>query len=135
VLVTYGPKPLSYAQLLRVAKSLKPVAATPPLVGGVATCTQADFANVIAAGLPRSQVLVSVDGFACDSGWAYAFATVGDRKGHNVTMTYIFEAEGQFWIPKDHDKVCGTEDIAHPDQRPTDAQVPAAIWSQACNTN
>jgi hypothetical protein len=134
-LVTYGSKPLSYAQLIRVAKSMKPVAGNQQLVGGMATCTQADFGDVIAAGLPKGEVLVSVDGFACDSGWAYAFATVGDGKGHNTTVTYVFEAEGQFWIPKDGDKVCGTKDAAHPDQRPSDSQVPAAIWTSACNTN
>jgi hypothetical protein len=135
VLVNYGAKPLSYAQLVRVAKSMAPIAANQQLVGGMATCTQADFGDVIAAGLPKGQVLVSVDGFQCDSGWAYAFATVGDGKGHNVTETFVFEAEGQFWIPKDRDTVCGTENPAHPDQRPADSQVPAAIWANACNTN
>jgi hypothetical protein len=135
VLVTYGPKPLSFAQLVRVAKSMKPVAADQSLVGGMATCTQADFGDVIAAGLPKGQVLVSVDQFACDNGWAHAFATQGDGKGHNITVTYVFEAEGQFWIPKDHDAVCGTEDPAHSDQRPADSQVPVAIWANACNTN
>ena len=135
VLVTYGAKPLAYAQLVRVAKSMKPVAGDPQLVGGMATCTQADFASTIAAGLPKGEVLVSVDSFKCDSGWAYVFATVGDGKGHDISVTDVFEAEGQFWIPKDRGKVCGTEDAAHPDQRPADSQVPAAIWVNACNTN
>jgi len=135
VLVTYGPHPLAATQLVRIANGMKAVAADQQLVGGMATCTQADFGDVIAAGLPKGEVLVSVDEFRCDSGWAYAFATVGDGKGHDITETFVFEAEGQFWIPKDRGTVCGSEDLAHPDQRPADAQVPAAIWANACNTN
>ena len=135
VLVTYGPHPLSASQLVRIARGMTAVAADQQLVGGMATCTQADFGDVIAAGLPKGEVLVSVDEFRCDNGWAYAFATVGDGKGHDITVTYVFEAEGQFWIPKDRETVCGTENPAHPDQRPADAQVPAGIWTNACNTN
>jgi hypothetical protein len=134
IIQTYGTKPLSFAALLKVARSMRPVAA-PSVIGGTATCTQTDFSDAIAAGLPKGQVLVSVDKFQCDSGWAYVFATLGDGKGHDIGVTYVFEAEGQFWIPQDRSKVCGTEVSGHPDQRPDDAQVPAGIWSNGCNTN
>lgn len=135
VLITDGRKPLSYAQLLKVARSLTPIAADQQLIGGMATCTQADFGDTIAAGLPKGEVLVSVDSFKCEDGWAYAFATIGDGKGHNITVTDVFEAEGQFWIPKDRKDVCGTVNPSAPATRPADAQVPAGIWQQACNTN
>ena len=135
VLVTHGPHPLSASALAKIANGMTAVAADQQLIGGMATCTQADFGDVIAAGLPKGEVLVSVDEFRCDSGWAYVFATVGDGKGHDIGVTMVFEAEGQFWIPKDPDKVCGTENLAHPDQRPADAQVPAGIWVNACKTN
>ncbi len=134
VLQTFGSKPLSFAALLKVAKSMKPVAA-PSVIGGTATCTQTGFSDVIAAGLPKAEVLVSVDKFQCDSGWAYAFATIGDGKGHDIGVTDVFEAEGQFWIPKNRSQVCGTPVSGHPDQRPADSPVPAGIWANACDTN
>jgi hypothetical protein len=135
VLVTYGSKPLTYAQLLKVARTMQPVAGDQQLIGGMATCTQADFGDVLAAGMPKGEVLVSVDEFRCDNGWAYAFATTGDGKGHNIGQTFIFEAEGQFWIPKDPAAVCGTWNSATSETRPSDAQVPAGIWTPACRTN
>lgn len=135
VLVTYGSKPLTFTQLLKVARSMQPVAGDQQLIGGMATCTQADFGDVLAAGMSKGEVLVSVDEFRCDNGWAYAFATTGDGKGHNIGQTFIFEAEGQFWITKDPAAVCGTWNSATPNTRPTDAQVPAGIWTPACRTN
>jgi hypothetical protein len=135
VLVTSGSKPLTYAQLLKTARTMQPVAGDQQLIGGMATCTQADFGDVIAAGMPKGEVLVSVDEFRCDNGWAYAFATTGDGKGHNIGQTFVFEAEGQFWITKDPAAVCGTWNSATPNARPADAQVPAGIWTPACRTN
>ena len=135
VLVTYGAHPLTSKQLVKAARSLRAVAGDQQLIGGMVTCTQADFGDVIAAGLPKGEVLVSVDSFQCDSGWAFAFATLGDGKGHNIAVTDVFEAEGQFWIPKDRGKVCGTVGLSNPSVRPADSQVPAAIWPSACNTN
>ncbi len=133
ILETLGRHPLSARKLIKAARSMRAIAAQP--IGGMVTCTQADFGDVIAAGLPKGEVLVSVDSFACDSGWAYAFATLGDGKGHDIVVTDVFEAEGQFWIPKDRAKVCGTIDMNQPAGRPADSQVPAAIWANACNTN
>lgn len=135
VLVSYGKHPISYQSFIKMAKSLTPLAQMPTLVGGMATCSQNALANTIEAGLSKGTVLVSVDSFACKDGWAYAFATTGDGKGHDITQTFVFEAEGQFWIPKDRSKVCGTINVNAPATRPADAQVPASIWPQACNTN
>lgn len=135
ILVNSGKHPLSYAALLKVARSMTPILTSPTMVGGMVRCTQGEFANSIEAGLPKGQRLVSVDSFTCADGWAYAIATIGDGKGNNITVTDVFEAEGQFWIPKDRAKVCGTISPAAPATRPADAQVPASIWAKACNTN
>lgn len=37
---------------------------------------------------------------------AVAFPNVGSGEGE-ITVTAVFEAEGQFWIPKDRSEVCG----------------------------
>jgi hypothetical protein len=54
---------------------------------------------------------------------------------HGINVTYVFEAEGQFWVPKDRAAVCGTIAADAPASRPADSQVPDAIWATACNTN
>lgn len=134
-LVTSGKKPLSYDALVKVARSMQPVVASPPTVGGTVRCTQNELANTIEAGLAPSQRLESVDGFACSEGWAYAQATIASTAGPALQSTQVFEAEGQFWIPKDRAAVCGTVAPTAPATRPADAQVPAAIWTAACTTN
>ena len=61
---------------------------------------------------------------SCSDGWAYAYINSGTGDTA-YEATLVFEAEGQFWIPKDRAKVC---------KSPGD-QVPAAIYQQACETN
>ena len=135
ILVNSGKRPLSYGALLKMARSMTPILNSPAVVGGMVRCTQGEFANAVELGLPKGQRLVSVDSYSCADGWAYVVATVGDGKGHNITVTEVFQAEGQFWIPKDRAKVCGTISPSAPATRPANSQVPASIWAQACNTN
>lgn len=135
VVLTMGAKPLPLKRLLAVARGLTPVAADPSLVGGMVTCTQAAIGDAVAAGMPKGQVLVSVDSFRCADGWAYVFATTGDGRGHDIGQTFVLQAEGQFWIPKDRSKVCGTTNLSSPATRPADAQVPASLWLAGCNSN
>jgi hypothetical protein len=68
--------------------------------------------------------LAQPDSFKCADGWAYAFVNVGSGE-EQYTATLVFEAEGQFWVPKDRAKVCNA---------PGD-QVPASIYQDACETN
>lgn len=131
-LVTSGKHPVTYNQLVKVARSMTPVAGSTPVVGGMVKCTQNEFANTIEGGLSAGTKLDSIESFACADGWAYAIAEVGSPA---TVSTYVFEAEGQFWIPKDRAKVCGTISPSAPATRPADSQVPAAIWKTACNTN
>ena len=124
VMVTSGKHPISYQSFVKVARSLAPVVQRPAVVGGMVRCTQGEFANVIEAGLPQGEVLVSVNRFECKDGWAYAMATVGDGQGHDIEVTDVFEAEGQFGVPQDRAKVC-----------PEPSDVPKAIYDLACNSN
>lgn len=64
--------------------------------------------------------------FRCADGWAVAFPEVGPPET-SVTVTAVFEAEGQFWVPKDRSKVCG--DAA------SNSEVPPSLYRDACQTN
>jgi len=96
-------------------------------VGGTATCDAAAIEKA-AQGSPgyenQKVVLEDSSSFECADGWAYAFINAGTGD-EAVTGTVVFEAEGQFWIPKDRATVC---------KAPGD-QVPAAIYQPACETN
>ncbi len=101
--------------------------ATGPTVGGMATCDEASIGKAVAAAGTKSApaVLPPDPGlFKCADGWAYAYPNVGTGN-EQYTVTMVFEAEGQFWIPKDRAKVC----IAPGNQ------VPKSIYKDACESN
>lgn len=107
------------------------------MVGGMTTCDDATISKAIEESLTAAGeggTLTSLDSLQCGDGWAAAEATIGDGAGEDVTETLVFQAEGQFWVPKDRGDVCGSVTGAAT-ARPDDAQVPAAIWDLACATN
>ena len=61
--------------------------------------------------------------YRCSGGWAVAQVMVGPRDTAQQE-TWVFQAEGPFWIPQDRAKVC-----ADP------PQVPAVLQNEACNSN
>lgn len=96
-------------------------------VGGTATCDAAAIEKAAqdSPGYENQKVVLEdSSSFECADGWAYAFINAGTGD-EAVTGTVVFEAEGQFWIPKDRATVC---------KAPGD-QVPAAIYEPACETN
>ena len=96
-------------------------------VGGTATCDAAAIEKAAqdSPGYENQKVVLEdSSSFKCADGWAYAFINAGTGD-EAVTGTVVFEAEGQFWIPKDRATVC---------KAPGD-QVPAAIYQPACETN
>jgi hypothetical protein len=99
---------------------------TTEMVGGMTTCDAAAIGtavkNTSEGGAPA--VLAEPDSFGCADGWAYAYANVGEGEGQ-VTETLVFEAEGQFWVPKDRSEVCTAPGN----------EVPEAIFKDACETN
>ncbi len=120
---------ISAALLAGCGSSSEPAAstvastATTGTVGGMAVCDGASLvtaANAAGEVDDRPLVLDTPDSFQCADGWAYAYIDNGDYTG-----TWVFEAEGQFWIPKDRATVCTA---------PGD-QVPASIYKDACETN
>ena len=108
------------------------------MVGGTAACDKAAFTQAMddqLAAEDNGEKLFSIDDFQCADGWAVVFPTVGASEENSYTITAVFEAEGQFWIPKDRMKVCGTQNMDDPTAYPDDAQVPESIYQPACNTN
>ena len=112
-------------------------------IGGMTTCDVAALNQPVADAVAADSSGMKLDQISdlqCGEGWAAvgadissSSATAGPDTG--ITITLVFEQEGQFWVPKDRTKVCGTPSTADPASRPDDAQVPASIWLAACNTN
>ena len=102
--------------------------ATASMVGGMTECTQANLeeaTNEYAASTGNQ--VASFEGLECADGWAVTSAVIGD-----APQSVIFQAEGQFWIPQDKLKVCGTYDSAAPDTVPEDATIPSALYASGC---
>jgi len=95
-------------------------------VGGPSTCDKATISKAVEDTSTKEGpvTLATSTSFQCADGWAYAFVNVGTGTDQ-YTATLVFEAEGQFWIPKDRQTVC----------KSPGNQVPAAIYQDACNTN
>ena len=93
-------------------------------VGGIATCDAASITKAAQGTETTPVALAQPDSFKCADGWAYAFVNVGEGESQ-YTPTQVFQAEGQFWIPKDRAKVCTAPGN----------EVPASIYQDACETN
>ena len=107
-----------------------------PMVGGMTECTD----EIINAAAEEFAVSLSADNawypnaVQCADGWAVASGMIGlaDPPADGpmgAPQTIIFEQEGQFWIPKQAQDVCGTIDG---DTYPSDAQVPEALFLAGC---
>ena len=107
-------------------------------VGGMTTCDDATISTTIEEALAaegQGNQLFSLDGLECGDGWAVAFPTVGPEESNAITITTIFEAEGQFWIQKNPADVCGTIDMNDPAAYPSDALIPESLYQAGCQTN
>ena len=102
------------------------------IVTGTAKCDRASMEKAVQAWSKaygdgeKASLPDTADSYTCADGWAVAFPDVGPEQSA-VTVTAVFEAEGQFWIPKDRAKVCG--------DKASDSEVPASLFEQACQTN
>lgn len=126
---------------LTACSSSEPSAESASPIGGTTTCDVAALTEPTRSVVEESgeEKLDQVDAVECGDGWAAVFADISSADSSQadtgITITLVFEAEGQFWIPKDRTKVCGTPSSSDPGTRPDDSQVPASIWQAACNTN
>ena len=105
-----------------------------PMVGGMTECTREALAE------PASQAaqalgpdnLYTVEDLTCADGWAVTSGLLAskDNPQMGAPTSFVFEQEGQFWIPKDKAAVCGTNPTTT--TPPADAVIPAALFLAGC---
>ena len=116
-------------QVTKVEQAETVATQTETTVGGTAECSQGAISDAgtqwgKSQGEGEKASLPSTSGsYACADGWAVAFPNVGSGQAE-VTVTVVFQAEGQFWVPQDRAKVCGNN-----------SPVPKSLYQQACQTN
>jgi hypothetical protein len=82
----------------------------------------------------------TIDTVDCASGWAVVSGILGAADApadgpQGAPTSFIFEAEGQFWIPKAVADVCGTPwPNTSGTDAPADALIPADLYASACLT-
>jgi len=105
------------------------------MVGGMTECTD-EIINGEAEAYAESlgdNTAWYPESVQCADGWAVANGILGDADAPEdgpigAPTNLIFQAEGQFWVPKDAADVCGTsEDGSYP----SDAEIPEALYD-AC---
>jgi hypothetical protein len=110
-----------------------------PMVGGMTECTKeavqpfVDEAVLALATDGSTDNQMPIDDLQCADGWAVAIGTLGPKDPpadgpQGAPNSFIFQAEGQFWIPKSPEQVCGTGGADYS----ADAQVPEALYVSAC---
>jgi hypothetical protein len=114
-----------------------PESAGPSMVGGMTECTDAAVgaaAQQSAEALSPDNVF-TMENLQCSDGWAVATGNLGTgstdaNAPQGVATSFIFQAEGQFWVPQDKAKVCGSDPAAT--QAPADATTPADLYLSGC---
>jgi len=106
------------------------------MVGGMTECTLEALQSSVdaAAKALGAENVVSDQTLSCADGWAVVGGIVGPADApsdgpQGAPTTFIFQQEGQFWIPKDKGAVCGTLDG---ENYPSDAEVPEALYTEGC---
>lgn len=105
-----------------------------PMVGGMTECTKEALAQpaTAAAQAMGPNNLYTIDTLSCADGWAVTTGLLSskDNPGMGAPTSFIFEQEGQFWIPKEKAKVCGTNPVTT--TPPADAEIPADLFVAGC---
>jgi len=132
---------LGASALVACSSSSTTGSASPSAVGGMTECTNdavGKAAQLAAEALAADNVF-QLESLDCADGWAVASGILGAKADEGNTSApvgaptvLIFEAEGQFWIPKEAAKVCGTMDPANASAVPADATIPAALYQAGC---
>ncbi|CAB4861499.1 MAG: hypothetical protein F2799_01010 [Actinobacteria bacterium] len=101
------------------ATTTVPTTTAPKLIGGgSAKCTAAAALKAAQAALHAKEVAMSQN--VCADGWMVVLAGTGGEAGY--LTTFVFQAEGPFWVPQQREKVC-----VQP------SPVPRKIYGLACS--
>ena len=110
------------------------------MVGGMTECTKEAVQPAVdaAAKAMGADNDMAIEDLQCADGWAVAVGTLGTAAQASATdgpqgapTQFLFEAEGQFWIPQAAEDVCGTPFPPTGETAPADAMIPASLFS-AC---
>lgn len=117
-----------------VATSTTSTTSTAPMVGGMTECTRdaiAPFATGAAQAMGPDNVYTLSD-LQCADGWAVTGGVLANTNNPDMgaPTSFVFEQEGQFWVVKDKEKVCGTNPTTT--TAPADALIPAALFLPGC---
>ena len=111
-------------------------------IGGMTTCDKAGLDSSVQAAAVAlgADNVFTIDTVECASGWAVVSGILGAADApadgpQGAPTSLIFEAEGQFWIPKVAADVCGTPwPNTSGTDAPADALIPADLYASACLT-
>lgn len=107
---------------------------TAPMVGGMTECTKSALAEPAtqAAQALGPDNLYTVDDLSCADGWAVTSGVLASKANPQMgaPTSFVFEQQGQFWIPKEKAAVCGTNPTGT--TPPDDAAIPAALFLPGC---
>ena len=111
-------------------------------IGGMTTCDKAGLDSSVQAAAVAlgADNVFTIDTVDCASGWAVVSGILGAADApadgpQGAPTSFIFEAEGQFWIPKVAADVCGTPwPNTSGTDAPADALIPADLYATACLT-
>ena len=111
-------------------------------IGGMTTCDKAGLDSSVQAAAVAlgADNVFTIDTVECASGWAVVTGILGAADApadgpQGAPTSFIFEAEGQFWIPKAAADVCGTPwPNTSGTDAPADALIPADLYATACLT-
>ena len=107
---------------------------TAPTVGGMTECTKDALAQPAtnAAQAMGPDNVYTISDLHCADGWAVTGGVLANKSNPEMgaPTSFVFEQEGQFWIPKDKAKVCGTNPTTT--TAPADALIPAALFLPGC---
>ncbi|WP_163803753.1 hypothetical protein [Mycolicibacterium anyangense] len=102
--------------------------------GGQTHCTKGQLADA-AASAARSMGkdnVYSIDDLQCADGWAVTSGLLASTQNphQGAPTSFVFRAQGQFWVVQDKAKVCGTNPTAT--TAPADATIPATLFVAGC---
>jgi len=107
---------------------------TTPVVGGMTECTKGALAQPAtnAAQAMGPDNVYTISDLHCADGWAVTGGLLANKANPDMgaPTSFVFEQEGQFWIPKDKATVCGTNPTTT--TAPADALIPAALFLPGC---
>jgi hypothetical protein len=100
-------------------------------VGGMTECTKEAVQPAVDETVKAlgGDNVMTIEDLQCADGWAVASGILGPKDApadgpQGTPTSFVFEAEGQFWVPKDKTKVCGTDAAS--------SEVPESLYESGC---